>query len=133
MHTTPICFDDWPQWGDVVGGAWQWGVSSHPPLGPVSVAVIPGHPVVEGLPHRLELVDEIYGDLDMRDDVEVFLRARRHDDDRPQPVGWIHRFGRGRVVYDGLGHDVASLSDLGHRRLIVQAVDWVAKAPDSAS
>ena len=25
LHTAPICFDDWPAWGDVVGGAWQLG------------------------------------------------------------------------------------------------------------
>jgi type 1 glutamine amidotransferase len=131
LHTAPICFDDWPEWGDIVGGAWQWGVSSHPPLGPVSVAVVPGHAVVEGLPDLLRLNDEIYGDLDVRDDVDVFLIARRHHGDRLQPVGWAHRFGRGLVVYDGLGHDAASLTVPDHRRLIVQALEWVTATPGS--
>jgi len=125
LHAAPICFDDWPEWGDIVGGAWQWGTSSHPPLGPVSAAVLPGHPVVDGLPTELTLDDEIYGDLAVADDVEVFLQARRHPDDDVQPIGWVHRFGRGDVVYDGLGHDARSIRDPDHRRLISQAMAWL--------
>lgn len=125
MHTAPICFDDWPEWGDIVGGAWQWGVSSHPPLGSVSASIVPGHPVVDGLPAELTLRDETYGDLALRSDIEVFLRARRHPDDELQPIGWAHRFGRGPVVYDGLGHDAESLSVPDHRRLINQAITWL--------
>ena len=125
MHTAPICFDDWPEWGDIVGGAWQWGISAHPPLGPVAATVVPGHPVVDGLPTELRLRDEIYGDLAVRADVEVLMRARRHPDDELQRIGWVHRFGRGRVVYDGLGHDARSLTDPDHRRLITQAMDWL--------
>jgi len=38
LHTACLCFDDWSEWRDVLGGAWVWGQSFHPPLGPVSVA-----------------------------------------------------------------------------------------------
>ena len=38
LHTACLCFDDWAQWRDVLGGAWVWGQSFHPPLGPVSVS-----------------------------------------------------------------------------------------------
>lgn len=124
MHTTPICFDDWPEWGDIVGGAWQWGVSSHPPAGPVSASVVADHPVVDGL-DTIELVDEIYGDLALAPGIETLAVARRHADDEDQPVVWTHRFGDGRVVFDGFGHDVASITAPDHARLIGQAVDWV--------
>ncbi|MDH3292752.1 MAG: ThuA domain-containing protein [Acidimicrobiia bacterium] len=125
LHTAPICFDDWPEWGNIVGGAWQWGISSHPPLGPVTAMVVDGHPVTAGLPPELRLRDEVYGDLAVRDGIDVLLRARRHPDDDLQPIGWVHRFGRGRVVYDGLGHDARSLTDPAHRRLITQAMGWL--------
>jgi hypothetical protein len=125
VHTTPICFDDWPEWGDVLGGSWQWGVSSHPPSGPVVVDVVAQHPVVDGLAHRFELTDEVYGDLDLREGVEVLAVAKRHPDDDDQPVVWAHRFGTGRVVFDGFGHDAASIAEPNNAALIANAIEWV--------
>ncbi|MDD9371068.1 MAG: hypothetical protein PV358_13195, partial [Acidimicrobiales bacterium] len=39
LHAAPICFDDWPGWRDLVGAAWRWDRSHHPPLGEVHVRV----------------------------------------------------------------------------------------------
>ncbi len=125
VHTAPICFDDWPEWGDIVGGAWRWGVSSHPPYGPVTAEIVGTHPVVDGLPSHIELADEVYGDLAVRDDVEVLAVAKRHPDDADQPVVWAHRFGDGRVVFDGFGHDAESIEHVANARILGQAVTWV--------
>jgi type 1 glutamine amidotransferase len=38
---------------------------------------------------------------------------------------WTHRFGSGRVVYDGLGHDAASIRQPDHARLLTQALAWI--------
>jgi hypothetical protein len=128
MHTASISFDDWPEWGRIVGGAWRWGVSSHPPYGPVSVRIVADHPVVSGLPPTIELDDEIYGDLALCDEIEVLAVCRRGEDDDDQPVVWAHRFGEGRVVYDGFGHDVASIRHPQHARLLQQALAWILEA-----
>jgi hypothetical protein len=125
-HTASICFDDWPEWGDVLGGAWSWDRSAHPTPAPVDVHVVADHPVVADVPTHVELVDEVYGDLDLRPGIAVLATARRDPDDHDQPVVWTHRYGSGRVVYDGFGHDVASLAHEHHRRLLQQAVRWVA-------
>ena len=37
IHTAGISFDDWPEWRDVLGAAWRWGQSYHPPIGPIEV------------------------------------------------------------------------------------------------
>lgn len=127
LHTTAICFDDWPEWGDVVGGKWQWGISSHPPFGPVSADVVAErstHPVVVGLPATISLDDEVYGDLDLHADLDVLVTARRDGDDTDQPVVWTHRYGDGRVVFDGFGHDAASIRHPDNSRLITQALAW---------
>jgi type 1 glutamine amidotransferase len=42
-------------------------------------------------------------------------------------VVWAHRFGAGRVVYDGFGHDAASINDPHHAALIRAAARWCAK------
>jgi type 1 glutamine amidotransferase len=124
-HTATICFDDWPEWGAIVGGAWQWGRSSHPPLGPVDARLVGAHPVVAGMPPSLELDDEVYGDLALQPGVDVLAVARRGPDDADQPVVWTHRYGNGRVVYDGFGHDTTSLVQPDHHRLLRQALEWV--------
>jgi len=126
LHTAPICFDDWPGWGEVIGASWRWGTSSHPPLGPVTAQVIADHPVVAGVSPTIELVDEVYGDLDVRDGVEPLATARRTADDVDQPVVWTYRHGDGRVVFNGFGHDAASINHVDNAALICQAVDWVA-------
>lgn len=127
-HTAPICFDDWPGWREVLGGAWNWERSSHPLPAPVHATLGGSHPVVDGLSGGLDLVDEVYGDLDLADGVEVLGTARRHPGDEPQPVVWAHHHGEGRVVYDAFGHDAASLHDPAHARLLRQAVGWVTGA-----
>lgn len=126
LHTAPVCFDDWPGWGDVLGASWQWGVSGHPPYGPVEARVVVDHPVVAGLGPTIALNDEIYGGLAMRK-VEVLATARRTPDDEDQPVVWTHAYGDGRVVFDGFGHNAKSIRHPANARVIQQAVAWVSE------
>lgn len=131
LHTASICFDDWPEWGDVLGGAWQWGQSYHPPLGPVRASVDAAHPLARGLAD-FELTDEVYSQQRIRADVEIYGWAETTGDSPAtgrQPVLWTHRHGAGRVVYDGLGHDAASLQHPVHRRLIQRAALWASGQP----
>ena len=128
-HTAPICFDDWPEWADVMGGGWVWEVSSHPPRGPVSATIVNhSHAITRGVSNPVVLHDEVYGDLALRD-VEVLATARRTPDDGDQPVVWTHRFGEGRVAYVCFGHDAESLRHPDVVRLIDQSVRWAARVP----
>lgn len=132
-HTASICFDDWAEWGDVLGGSWRWEHSSHPPFGDVEARVVPDatdHPVVAGLAPTLSLRDEVYGDLDIRPTADVLMEARRTPEDEPQPVVWTHHYGRGRVVYDGFGHDDVSILDPAHAALLERAVRWLTSEGD---
>lgn len=124
IHTAPICFDDWPGWGDLVGGSWRWGTSAHPPYGSVHARIVANHDVTAGLPGEIDLTDEVYGDLDVRADATVLAVARRHDGDDDQPVVWTHRCGAGRVVFNCFGHDAQSIRHPHNRRLLSQALTW---------
>lgn len=125
LHTASICFDDWPGWGELLGGQWRWGESHHPPLGQVSVRPTSiQHAVSKGLT-EFELNDEIYHALALEPDVVALLEGESPAGNGPQPVVWAREFGAGRVVYDALGHDAASISQPQHRQLLQQAAGWL--------
>lgn len=131
LHTASICFDDWQGWADVLGGAWQWGRSYHPELGPVRAHVDANHPLARGF-ESFELMDEVYAEQRVQPGVEVYGWAETTGDSPCtglQPVLWTHRYGSGRVVYDALGHDAASLEHPVHRRLIQRAALWASGHP----
>ncbi len=123
VHTASICFDDWPGWGEIVGGAWNWDRSAHPPLGPVAVTVRVGaHPIVEGI-SDFEVVDEAYGFLDLQPDVEGLLFATHGGAEHP--LLWARHFGKGRVVYSALGHDGRAYAHPAYRTVVERAAAWL--------
>ena len=124
VHAASICFSDWPRWGELLGGRWVWEQSSHPPLGPVRARVDRAdHPVTAGV-DDFDLVDEVYGNLEIRPDVEVLAHACALDG-RWMPAWWARREGAATVCYDALGHDERSLRAPGHAQSLEQAARWL--------
>ncbi|GAA0607340.1 hypothetical protein GCM10009547_06590 [Sporichthya brevicatena] len=129
MHTAAICFDDWPEWGDILGGAWVWGTSWHPQIGP-EISVRPVEHAADE--HALtadidpfDLVDEVYSELDLRPDVEGLLTAVAPGTEGPaRPLLWSREYGGGRVVYDALGHHPPSYEVPAHREIVRRAIRW---------
>lgn len=130
LHTACVCFDDWPGWGDLLGAAWEWGRSSHEPIGEAVVELAGrSHPITHGLA-PFTLTDEVYEDLATRDGLEPLLTSRRRG--RDQPVLWARAHGRGRVVVDALGHDVTSLRHPAHGEVLRRSARWAMGQPDDA-
>jgi type 1 glutamine amidotransferase len=127
LHTACICFDDWPGWKDLLGGAWIWGKSFHPPYGPVAARpTAEPHPITAGLP-GFALRDEVYSALDLMPDVKPLLTAVATGQDGAgavAPIAWARTFGRGRVAFDALGHDRAALEEPVHRRIVARSALW---------
>lgn len=127
IHTACLCFDDWPGWRDLLGGRWQWGRSHHPPPAMVRVRAVAEHVLVDDLP-PFDIVDEVYSALDLAPGIQPLLTAAVGNGE--EPVLWTHRFGQGRVVFDALGHDAASLDHPVHGRLLRRAASWAAGLGD---
>ncbi|MBF9033523.1 ThuA domain-containing protein [Rhodobacterales bacterium HKCCE2091] len=116
MHAAPICFDDWPDWGDLIGARWIWGQSGHPAPGPVSV---------DGPEGRFDIVDELYCGLDIAADAEVLATARAEVVAEPQPILLRRSTGGARVIFDALGHDERSFATAGHRAILAASARWL--------
>lgn len=129
LHTACLCFDDWANWRDVLGGVWLWGKSFHPPLGPISVSrTAEYHSLTAGLPD-FDLIDEVYSGLSIADNVTPLLTAKAASHGGDEPVLWARHFGHGRVAFDGLGHDRASLTHRVHGRIIQRCAAWAGGMP----
>jgi hypothetical protein len=128
LHTASICFDDWPQWADILGAGWDWGRSWHPTPRRSHIGVrTGGHPIVAGV-GDFDVLDEIYVDLAVAPDVVPL--AESDVDGRPQPVLWARSWHGARIVYDALGHGVESLAESTHATLVVRAALWASGADD---
>ncbi|HEX9259135.1 MAG TPA: ThuA domain-containing protein [Acidimicrobiales bacterium] len=125
VHTGFMCFDDWPGWGELLGGAWDWDRSSHAAAGPIDVVVhADRHPIVHGL-NDFETHDEVYGFLHHPTPVEA-LASSGHGGSM-HPVLWAHERERGRVVVDTLGHDPRSYEARQHRDIIRRSIRWTSR------
>jgi type 1 glutamine amidotransferase len=121
LHTATVCFDDWPEWREVLGARWDWTRSSHPLPRPSAVSVATGrHPITEDV-GDFEVVDEIYSFLDDTGVVPLMTAERAG---QPQPLLWAREYGGGRITYDALGHDDRSLTEPTHATIIRRAARW---------
>lgn len=122
VHTASICFDDWAGWREILGGAWNWDHSHHPPLDTVTVQVVSSHPLVDGLTD-FAITDEVYGFLDVDAGIRPLLTSSHGGE--AHPMLWARHVGDARVVYDALGHDQRSMSHPVHRRILQRSARWL--------
>ena len=133
IHSAAITFLSWPQYGKMLGGYFDghpWGEFKAP-----LVVEDSGFPGMGHLPRNFTLQDEIYQIKDFsRDNVRVLLRldaskvdlsrkgVRRKDKDFA--VIWARNYGKGRVLYNGLGHrqDVWERPDI--QKMWLDMVRW---------
>ncbi len=133
IHSAAITFLAWPEYGQMLGGYFDghpWDEFDAPLV--VEDARFPG---LEHLPGRFTLKDEIYQIKDFsRDHVRVLMRldaskldlsrkgVHRKDDDFA--VIWARNYGKGRVLYNGLGHrrEVWDRPDI--QKMWVEMVEW---------
>jgi uncharacterized protein len=113
IHSAAITFPSWPEYGKMLGGRFDghpWGEFKAPLV--VEDSEFPG---MRHFPRHFTLQDEIYQIKDFaRENVRVLLRldasqidlsgkgVRRKDKDFA--VIWARKYGKGRVLYNGLGH-----------------------------
>ena len=115
MHTAVICFDGDPAWADWLGGTWNWRSSWHPEPGLLDVQPVPNERFTI---EPFSVVDELYQNLDIADDVEPIAESASGD-----LLAWIRATDDSIAAVDLLGHDHRSLDHPVHRRLLHHLLD----------
>jgi len=133
IHSATITFTNWPEYGKMIGGYYDghpWGIFDAPLV--VEDSNFPGMKVLES---SFTVKDEIYQIKNFsRDDVRVLLRLDAskidltkkdvHRKDNDFAVAWAKSYGKGRVLYNGLGHvqDVWDRPDI--QKMWLEMVEW---------
>ncbi|MGD0015878.1 MAG: ThuA domain-containing protein [Bryobacteraceae bacterium] len=133
-HSGNDTFYKWGEYGDMVGGYFDqhpWGTFDAPFV--VEDASFPG---MQYLPGAFTMRDEIYQSRDFsRGKVRVLLRLDEnqldysvqniHRTDRDFAVIWARNYGKGRVLYNGLGHVEAVWDRPDIQKMWIEHMKWV--------
>jgi type 1 glutamine amidotransferase len=125
LHFACGAFGDWPEYVNLVGRVWDRS-KTHDPLGPFRVQIAKkDHPITRGL-EDFDITDELYFCLMGKPEIEVLVTARSKKTGQDEPMGFVLRYGQGRVFHTPLGHDVRAFSTPGLVRLIQNGCEWAA-------
>jgi type 1 glutamine amidotransferase len=125
LHFACGAFPDWPEYVNLVGRVWD-REKTHDPYGPFRVNVADAdHPITRGM-EAFDTTDELYFCLTGAPKIDVLLTARSKVTKKDEPMGFVLRYGKGRVFHTPLGHDVKSFSAPGVVQLLQRATEWAA-------
>ena len=140
MHHALLSYQDWPPYRRIAGGQYaiddqrvgdvvipgsdcakdpgQKGCKTDVAI-PLTV-LAPAHPTTAGLT-PFTVVDELYLDLHMADDITPLLGSK------DEVVAWARQEGKSRIVATILGHGPPAYDNPGFARFLRQSIRWVAR------
>ncbi|TVR50441.1 MAG: ThuA domain-containing protein [Puniceicoccaceae bacterium] len=129
FHGGIASYDDWPEYGQLLGVYWDWRVSNHGVLQEWTVTPTgTGHPVIEGV-QTFGLRDEVYVNLQMTPGLPYAVHATADCHGMRFPMVVTAEGGRingaGRMAYLANGHDESTLECTDFRTLIRNTVHWL--------
>ncbi len=126
VHFACGAFQDWPEFKNLAGRAWDPKLRGHDPHGKFTVEIAdPNHPITRGM-KPFETVDELYTCLAGDKEIQVLAKARSKVDKKDYPMAFVLQYGKGRVFHCVLGHDVQALSFPAVQDLYRRGVAWTA-------
>lgn len=119
IHTATAVDAENEKYVEMVGGRFV----THSPHQEFTVNVAePGHPVVEGV-KDFKITDELYVLDRTPSAAHVLLTATW--DGKAQPMLYTRAHGRGKVLYNALGHGPDAYENPNLEKLIVQGTQWL--------
>lgn len=130
IHSATDTFYKWAEYGEMLGGYFD----GHPWSQEVTINVEdPNFPGMNSLGKSFRFKEEVYQYRNWsRDKVHVLLsmdnnsvdvsRGKRADKD--YAMAWCKKYGKGRVLFNGLGHYPEAWSDPRFQRMILDGIRW---------
>jgi uncharacterized protein len=129
-HTAGTAFMDWPEFGEMLGG---W-LDLHWAYRELGVAVEdPGFPGAKHLRPAFKVNEEPYlikgfsrekSRAILRWDPSTLPAEAKLPADADCPIAWAKMYGKGRVFYGAIGHDVQAWDNPDVYRIYFEALKW---------
>jgi len=133
IHSATDTFYKWPEYGQMIGGYFN----KHPWTENIDVTIKTEdrtHPVTRHLPEGWSMKEEIYQIKDFigreKTHVLVSLEQTKTDMTRPNveakdfPLVWWHDYGKGKVMYNAMGHRPDVWTTDWYQTMVVNAIKW---------
>lgn len=125
VHIGNGSFDDWEEFGQIIGRVWTTGTSTHTSYKEFQVHIkARSHPIFQGLDDFL-IADELYQRLVPKAEIEVLATAKEAG--RDEPMAWTREYLGARVFYTALGDSPESWNNENFLQILAGAVQWSAK------
>ncbi len=129
VHFACGAFQDWPEFVNLAGRAWDPKLRAHDPRGPFGVTITDTeHAITRGM-ESFETNDELYTCLAGRRPVQMLATARSKVDGKDYPMAFVFNYGKGRVYHNVLGHDVKAITNPPVAELFRRGCAWAAGLP----
>lgn len=133
IHSATDTFYKWPEYGQMIGGYFN----KHPWTQETQVTIKTEdrtHPVTKHLPEGWSMKEEIYQIKDFigRDKTHVLVSLDQTKTDMTKPgveakdfpLVWWHEYGKGKVMYNAMGHRPDVWTTDWYQTMITNAIKW---------
>jgi type 1 glutamine amidotransferase len=133
VHTSELAFPHWAEFGEMLGGRYDehpWGTTTAPVI--IEDRTFPG---MKQFPSNYSLREEFYQTKDFsRKDIHVLMRLDTskldltkplvHRSDKDFPLVWAKNYGKGRVFFSALNHEIDSWDNPYLQTMYLEALKW---------
>ena len=133
LHSATDTFYKWPEYGQMIGGYFN----KHPWTQDIQVTIKTedkSHPVSRHLPDSWSMKEEIYQIKDFigRDKTHVLVSMDQTKTDMTRPgveakdfpLVWWHEYGKGKVLYNEMGHRPDVWATDWYQTMLVNSIKW---------
>ena len=131
FHAASTAWNDWPEFGELIGMKWKKGYTSHGYQHSFTIKISDiNHPVTKGMKDFQHVKDEMYAKQIKSDIAQVLATAysakKQKGSGLVEPMIVITEYGKGRVFHNALGHCVYGMSGAGFKTLMLRGTEWAA-------
>jgi uncharacterized protein len=137
FHAASTAWNDWPEFGDLIGMTWQkdkasgQNISAHGSQHSFAVIITDKqHPVTAGMTDFQHVKDELYHRQLKHSGAHVLATAfsdkAMGGSGENEPMVVVTEYGKGRVFHCAMGHDPKPMAGVGFQTLMLRGAEWAA-------